>query len=301
MNCALCGGAIRDDENRCPSCGNTILSAHQVMPRKIKPRSKAVDKAVRITVICLGIGFVACLVGLGIQIVIHIFDDSEAPPVISDPTSIADYGSFPPGTPNLVSYKVVSSPPAQLSVDGRFVGQTPVTLFRPKGTASALVLQAPGYKTSTHNNRFYYSGRVDITLQQSVQAPQSPVVLAKGPVIPPAGPAAPIARPAIAGPEANQAHQQLSRQVILQTIQGHTPSVQACYERKVVSNPTLRGRVVVRINIEASGNSSTTIESSTLNDPEVLQCIVRVLHGTRFPPSNGPTTIRYPYIFHSSI
>jgi TonB family protein len=75
--------------------------------------------------------------------------------------------------------------------------------------------------------------------------------------------------------------------------------VRACYERGLVHNPNLRGRVVVRFVINRDGSVRTAEDAgSDLPDPEVVACVLRAYRSFQFPASEwGIVTVTYPIVF----
>jgi Ca-activated chloride channel family protein len=75
----------------------------------------------------------------------------------------------------------------------------------------------------------------------------------------------------------------------------------ACYERGLMKNPTLAGRVVTRFVIDRAGQVvNATNAGSDLPDPEVVACVVRGFYSLDFPePEGGIVTVTYPFVFSS--
>ncbi len=65
----------------------------------------------------------------------------------------------------------------------------------------------------------------------------------------------------------------------------------SCYSRTLATNPTASGRVVVELSVDAQGNASGRIASSTMNDPPLEQCLVTVFTRRRWPCSAGDVKI----------
>jgi hypothetical protein len=72
-----------------------------------------------------------------------------------------------------------------------------------------------------------------------------------------------------------------------------------CYEHGLARNPNLEGTVSVRFVIGHDGAVSNVGNGgSTLPDPEVVSCVVRVFYGLSFPdPEGGIVTVTYPIAF----
>ena len=76
----------------------------------------------------------------------------------------------------------------------------------------------------------------------------------------------------------------------------------ACYLPGKKRDPTLRGKVIVKITINGAGSASqVTDEKSNLQDPEVIACVIRTVKTLRFTkPVEGSVTVIYPFIFRPS-
>jgi TonB family protein len=84
----------------------------------------------------------------------------------------------------------------------------------------------------------------------------------------------------------------------------HVPAVKYCYERSLRQNPSLQGKVVVRITVAPDGCvSDVSVVSSTLNDEKAEQCILsRIRQWKDFEPiasSEGSVTFKQTYAFGS--
>ena len=78
----------------------------------------------------------------------------------------------------------------------------------------------------------------------------------------------------------------------------HTNELRFCYERGLVRNPTLSGRVSLRLVIAPSGTtSSATVASSTLGDATVDACLLSAARRWIFPASPGIAIVDVPVTF----
>jgi hypothetical protein len=75
--------------------------------------------------------------------------------------------------------------------------------------------------------------------------------------------------------------------------------MRACYEKGLVRNPNLQGRVSVRFVIGHDGAVSSVADGgSDLPDTGVTACVVRAFYGISFPqPESGIVTVNYPIVF----
>ncbi len=73
----------------------------------------------------------------------------------------------------------------------------------------------------------------------------------------------------------------------------------ACYEKGLLRNPSLAGRVATKFVIGRDGAvASASLESSSMPDEQVNSCVVRAFYGLSFPqPEGGIVTVMYPFVF----
>lgn len=93
----------------------------------------------------------------------------------------------------------------------------------------------------------------------------------------------------------------LDRAEVLRVINGRMGAITRCYESRLMSNPTLSGRLVFGWTITTSGGvSGVAVRSSTLPDPAVASCISGIIRGMRFPrPDGGSVQISFPFLFRA--
>lgn len=99
-----------------------------------------------------------------------------------------------------------------------------------------------------------------------------------------------------------QASVNRSPQEIQRVIMGHLSAVQYCYERELKRSPDLKGKVTVRITVNADGHvSEVTIVNSTLNNERVERCILARIGLWKdfkpIDPSDGDVTFRQSFTF----
>ncbi len=72
-----------------------------------------------------------------------------------------------------------------------------------------------------------------------------------------------------------------------------------CYERGLYTNPTLQGRVAVKLVIDSSGAVAVASDGgSDLPDADVVSCVVRSFANLAFPePGSEFVTVLYPLVF----
>jgi Ca-activated chloride channel family protein len=93
----------------------------------------------------------------------------------------------------------------------------------------------------------------------------------------------------------------LPPEVIQRIVRLQAGRFRACYERGLMKNPQLAGRVLTRFVIDLAGQvASASDAGSDLPDPEVVACVVRGLYSLDFPePEGGIITVVYPFMFSS--
>lgn len=92
----------------------------------------------------------------------------------------------------------------------------------------------------------------------------------------------------------------LDKDVIRRVIRKSQNQVRYCYERALVNNPELAGRITVKFVISAEGNViKAAIASTSLENEGVEKCVVRVVRRMRFPAPQGGgiVVVNYPFIF----
>jgi hypothetical protein len=93
----------------------------------------------------------------------------------------------------------------------------------------------------------------------------------------------------------------IDREAVAKVINSHLQEVHACYERALLKDPGLAGKVVLEWTIGGAGRvTAAKTKSSTLNNASVEACILNSLKGWAFPtPKGGVVIISYPFIFNS--
>ena len=82
------------------------------------------------------------------------------------------------------------------------------------------------------------------------------------------------------------------------------PSIQTCYKNALSNNPDLAGKLQIKMVIGNDGSVSSTEakeEQTTLNSPEVSQCVSAEIMNIVFPEPKGGgiVIVSYPFIFES--
>jgi outer membrane biosynthesis protein TonB len=86
---------------------------------------------------------------------------------------------------------------------------------------------------------------------------------------------------------------------VAKTIRGSSAAVKRCYDKALLVNPTLKGKISVTILINEKGRvESVEISEDTVKDAEVTKCIKSVVSRLRFPkPDGGPASVTFPFVF----
>ena len=95
----------------------------------------------------------------------------------------------------------------------------------------------------------------------------------------------------------------LPRPVIQAAVRGWSRQLRYCYERALVSDPTLAGTVRVRFVIGPDGSvTEAAVADSTLGKPDVEECVLRAIRQVTFrPPEGGGTVVvTYPFLFRTA-
>lgn len=91
-------------------------------------------------------------------------------------------------------------------------------------------------------------------------------------------------------------------------IQAAKPKIASCYERALVIEPELAGKVVVEFRIERNADDDVAgtvtageVVETEMSSPFFEACVLQEVAGTPFDaPSGGPITVRYPFHFRSA-
>ena len=86
---------------------------------------------------------------------------------------------------------------------------------------------------------------------------------------------------------------------VAKTIKGSSAAVKRCYDKALLANPTLKGKISVTIFINEKGRvQNIEISEDTLKDAEVTKCIKGVISRLRFPkPDGGVASVTFPFVF----
>jgi pSer/pThr/pTyr-binding forkhead associated (FHA) protein len=93
----------------------------------------------------------------------------------------------------------------------------------------------------------------------------------------------------------------LSREAIAAVVKKNLRAVQYCYEKNLMANNKLAGKVIMEWTISTSGSVSVVkTKTNTMQSPAVAMCIAAKIKGWKFPkPKGGIVVVAYPFIFNS--
>ena len=93
----------------------------------------------------------------------------------------------------------------------------------------------------------------------------------------------------------------LDKELIRRVIRQHIMEVRTCYERELSKNPKLGGRVLIHFIIGTGGEvTKSEVESSTLGNTVVEECIAAAVRSWSFPkPQGGVVSVTYPFVLQT--
>ena len=91
----------------------------------------------------------------------------------------------------------------------------------------------------------------------------------------------------------------LNESDIARVVLTHKGGIRGCYNRTLLRSPEDEGEVAVRFVISTRGSvTEARVMSSTVNDPELEQCVLERIAQWVFPPEPGcETVVRYSFHF----
>jgi TonB family protein len=71
-----------------------------------------------------------------------------------------------------------------------------------------------------------------------------------------------------------------------------------CYEAALSQSPGLRGKMLIRFEVDRSGKVSKAEDAgSALHEPTLLSCVLSEVQKVSFPPPKGTATVTAPLVF----
>lgn len=99
----------------------------------------------------------------------------------------------------------------------------------------------------------------------------------------------------------------LDRRIIRKVINQHKNEIKRCYERELLKDNTLHGKIEIKFMIDPTGNVQTaSLVSSSMSragGKKVGACLTRAIKSWRFPtPKNGSLVkVTYPFVFSNGL
>ena len=92
----------------------------------------------------------------------------------------------------------------------------------------------------------------------------------------------------------------LDKEIIRRVVREHMAQIRYCYEKELNRTPGLKGKVVQKWVISASGSvQSATVAQTTMKNRAVESCMSRKIRSWKFPKPKGGgiVIVNYPFIF----
>jgi hypothetical protein len=105
----------------------------------------------------------------------------------------------------------------------------------------------------------------------------------------------------LAGKDAAPPGSGLSRDQINRVVMARSGAFRACYESALAGNPDLKGTVSIQFSISPGGSvQSASVGGSSLANPRVEGCMVRIFKRLHFPTADKGTSAGFPFVFKPS-
>lgn len=91
--------------------------------------------------------------------------------------------------------------------------------------------------------------------------------------------------------------QGLSPEQIARVVRARAGAFRACYESAAARDPKLQGGVTVNFTVSTSGAVTARIANSSLANPRVESCVLRMFNRLQFPSADKPTSANWPLVF----
>jgi hypothetical protein len=95
-------------------------------------------------------------------------------------------------------------------------------------------------------------------------------------------------------PESPTVSGDIDRDGLQQVFKGGAARLRYCYEKQLMRNPALAGRLVVTFTVETGGRVSDAVVDGP--DHEVDQCVAAAVKTWEFPNVRSPVKIVYPFV-----
>jgi TonB family protein len=92
----------------------------------------------------------------------------------------------------------------------------------------------------------------------------------------------------------------LDEETVRKVAERNQASLKYCFQKAQMRNPNLQGKIVVEIVVGPEGKvSNVSVRESTIDDQEMVGCVLRMIRRWQFPAPGGEVTIVFPLVFIS--
>jgi hypothetical protein len=91
--------------------------------------------------------------------------------------------------------------------------------------------------------------------------------------------------------------QGLSPEQISRVVRARAGAFRACYESAAARDPKLQGGITVSFTVSPTGSVNARIANSSLANPRVESCVLRMFNRLSFPSADKPTSANWPLVF----
>jgi TonB family protein len=92
----------------------------------------------------------------------------------------------------------------------------------------------------------------------------------------------------------------LDEETVRKVAERNQASLKYCFQKAQMRNPNLQGKIVVEIVVDPEGKvSNVSVKESTIDDQEMVGCVLRMIRRWQFPAPGGEVTIVFPLVFIS--
>jgi hypothetical protein len=91
--------------------------------------------------------------------------------------------------------------------------------------------------------------------------------------------------------------QGLTPEQISRVVRARSGAFRACYESAASRDPKLAGGITVSFTVSPSGSVAARIASSSLGNPRVESCVLRMFNRLHFPSADKATNANWPLVF----
>ncbi len=95
----------------------------------------------------------------------------------------------------------------------------------------------------------------------------------------------------------------LDKEIIRRIIRRHINEVKFCYEKELIANPDLHGRVTIQFTISGAGSVvASVVQQSTMGNSKVEQCVAAAVMRWQFPKPTGGgiVMVSYPFLLQAA-